>query len=430
MDGELRPRLCFISKGERGYGFHLHGERSRGGQFIRKVEPGSCADLAGLRAGDRVVEVNGENVENETHHEVVNRIREVDFRTRLLVVDKETDEYLSSRGLTCTEELAIELGNMSPRPSPANTPCSSPIPPILLRENGLLSPRTNRSYALSTVHPLTISHSPTSPVPDGRSSRKSVASSITIDSELQEEEQPEPEPTTELLPRLCHLLKGDSGYGFNLHSNKKKKGQFVRSVDPGSPAEQADMRPGDRIVEVNGLNIDGLKHSDVVAFVRAGGDEVQLLVVDPETDELFHRLGITPTTNHVKEVYVDDVTTESMPPTPSPTIDITSSHPPIINVTLTDSSISPKSSPKSRANGSTASQSSRSSTTHSEISSSDMSIQVPDDDDRCVPDPFAEGSLRLSPTAAEARKKALAGRNKKRAPPMDWSKKKEIFSNY
>lgn len=70
MDSELRPRLCFLTKGERGYGFHLHGERNRGGQFIRKVEPGSSADLAGLRPGDRVVEVNGENVEKENHHQV------------------------------------------------------------------------------------------------------------------------------------------------------------------------------------------------------------------------------------------------------------------------------------------------------------------------------------------------------------------------
>lgn len=70
MEIELRPRLCFLVKGERGYGFHLHGERNRGGQFIRKVEPGSSADLAGLRPGDRLVEVNGENVENETHYQV------------------------------------------------------------------------------------------------------------------------------------------------------------------------------------------------------------------------------------------------------------------------------------------------------------------------------------------------------------------------
>lgn len=70
MEPDLRPRLCFLVRTERGYGFHLHGERSKGGQFIRKVEPGSSADLAGLRPGDRLVEVNGENVENETHHQV------------------------------------------------------------------------------------------------------------------------------------------------------------------------------------------------------------------------------------------------------------------------------------------------------------------------------------------------------------------------
>uniref|UniRef100_A0A8C5TVF7 PDZ domain-containing protein n=1 Tax=Malurus cyaneus samueli TaxID=2593467 RepID=A0A8C5TVF7_9PASS len=55
---------------ESGYGFHLHGEKGKSGQFIRKVEPGSPAEAAGLRAGDRVVEVNGLNVEQETHHQV------------------------------------------------------------------------------------------------------------------------------------------------------------------------------------------------------------------------------------------------------------------------------------------------------------------------------------------------------------------------
>lgn len=66
----LRPRLCFLVRTERGYGFHLHGDKTRGGQFIRRVEPGSSADLAGLQPGDRLVEVNGENVENESHHQV------------------------------------------------------------------------------------------------------------------------------------------------------------------------------------------------------------------------------------------------------------------------------------------------------------------------------------------------------------------------
>ncbi|XP_078133822.1 NHERF family PDZ scaffold protein 2 [Sander vitreus] len=419
MESELRPRLCFLTKGERGYGFHLHGERNKGGQFIRKVEPGSSSDLAGLRPGDRVVEVNGENVENESHHQVVERIREVEHRTRLLVIDRDTDDYFRSRGLACTEDLAIEMGTLSPQPSPRSTPSNSPLP----RENSPLSPKPNHTHSFSPPAADVSTHTATQ-VNDKRSL---LTSSTATDTELQV--QPSPQSAVELLPRLCHLVKGENGYGFNLHSDKKKGGQFVRSVDPGSAAVSADIRPGDRLVEVNGVNIEGLKHSEVVLLIRAGGEEVRLLVVDQETDKLFHRLGITPNTSHVKDLHLDESVTESAPPTPSPTTELPTTDPPIINVTLTDSPIT-NTSPKSWVNGSSASHSSISSTTQSEISSSDMSIQVPNEDNRCGSDPFVDSGLRLSPTAAEAKQKALASRNKKRAPVMDWNKKHEIFSSF
>lgn len=54
----------------------------------------------------------------------------------------------------------------------------------------------------------------------------------------------------ELRPRLCHMKKGPDGYGFNLHSDKTRPGQYVRAVDPGSPAEAAGLAPQDRIIEV------------------------------------------------------------------------------------------------------------------------------------------------------------------------------------
>lgn len=58
----------------------------------------------------------------------------------------------------------------------------------------------------------------------------------------------------DLCPRLCHLKKGPNGYGFNLHSEKSRPGQFIRSVDPDSPASRAGLRPQDRLVEVTGLS--------------------------------------------------------------------------------------------------------------------------------------------------------------------------------
>ena len=103
--GAPLPRLCCLEKGPNGYGFHLHGEKGKVGQYIRLVEPGSPAEKSGLLAGDRLVEVNGENVEKETHQQVVNRIRAALNSVRLLVVDPETDERLQKLGVQVREEM-------------------------------------------------------------------------------------------------------------------------------------------------------------------------------------------------------------------------------------------------------------------------------------------------------------------------------------
>ena len=49
-------------------------------------------------------------------------------------------------------------------------------------------------------------------------------------------------------PRLCQIAKVDNfdGYGFNLHAEKNKPGQFIGKIDAGSPAEVAGLKEGDR----------------------------------------------------------------------------------------------------------------------------------------------------------------------------------------
>uniref|UniRef100_A0A3Q3J0B4 PDZ domain-containing protein n=1 Tax=Monopterus albus TaxID=43700 RepID=A0A3Q3J0B4_MONAL len=309
MASEWKPRLCVITKGENGYGFHLHAEAS------------------GLRPGDRVVAVNGVNVERETHHQVVQRIKTVEHETRLLVVDHETHESLRSLRLTATEAMAIH----------GTGPASSSSPP-------------------AEAH-----------------------------TQAQSESQPQVDPST-LAPRLCHLVKSEAGYGFNLHSDRSRPGQYIRSLDPGSPADHAGLRPQDRLIEVNGVNIEGMRHAEVVAFIKKGGDETWLLVVDPDTDEHFKRRGVIPTTMMVRPY----------PPNP-------------------------------KINGSSTTQSLRS--THSNFSSQGNSTQLADDEGARLLDPFAEMGLRLSATAAEEKMKAHA-KEKKRAPQMDWMKKYELFSNF
>lgn len=86
--------------------------------------------------------------------------------------------------------------------------------------------------------------------------------------------------------RLCHVIKSDNfdGYGFNLHAEKGKPGQYIGKVDEGSPAESAGLRQGDRIIEVNGVSIANETHKQVVQRIKALPNETKLLVIDPEDE--------------------------------------------------------------------------------------------------------------------------------------------------
>ena len=94
-----RPRQCHLKKWPdfQGYGFNLHAEKGKVGQFIGKVDPGSPSAVTGLKENDRIVEVNGVNVGNENHQQVVERIKANPNETKLLVVDKETDDYYKEK---------------------------------------------------------------------------------------------------------------------------------------------------------------------------------------------------------------------------------------------------------------------------------------------------------------------------------------------
>ena len=54
---------------------------------------------------------------------------------------------------------------------------------------------------------------------------------------------------------------------------------------------------------MNGVNIEGMRHAEVVAFIKNGGEGTRLLVVDPDTDEHFKTKGFVPTVDHLRGQY-------------------------------------------------------------------------------------------------------------------------------
>ncbi|XP_074080730.1 Na(+)/H(+) exchange regulatory cofactor NHE-RF1 [Macrotis lagotis] len=341
--GSALPRLCNLEKGPNGYGFHLHGEKGKVGQFIRLVEPGSPAEKAGLLAGDRLVEVNGENVEQESHQQVVSRIRAALGSVRLLVVDAEADERLQQLGVRVREDLL----HRQPPEGPAQ-----PAPP-----------------------------------------------------RAAEEPPPADQEQKELRPRLCAMKKGPNGYGFNLHSDKSKPGQYIRAVDPNSPAEASGLQAQDRIVEVNGVCMEGKQHGDVVTAIKAGGDETKLLVVDTETDEFFKKCKVIPSQEHLSGPLPEPVANGEVEKESS--------------ATWTEAVCE---SPKPASSRSTLSE-----------TSDEMDLQDgPKKQDSTPPSSTSSSSdpiLDFNISLAVAKERAHQKRSSKRAPQMDWSKKNELFSN-
>jgi len=92
------------------------------------------------------------------------------------------------------------------------------------------------------------------------------------------------------LPRLCHLRKWSDfdGYGFTLREDKLgPPGHYVSAVEAHSPAESVGLKTGQRVVEINGTNIAGENHRQVVLRIQAVPTETKLLVVDPDSESYY-----------------------------------------------------------------------------------------------------------------------------------------------
>ncbi|XP_005799363.1 Na(+)/H(+) exchange regulatory cofactor NHE-RF3 [Xiphophorus maculatus] len=202
-------KLCYLVKSKMGFGFSLRSARDERGLFMTQVESGKIAYNAGVRNEDRLLEVNGENVENYTHDEVVEKIKLGGKSIMLLLVDKETDSFYRNK--------KNKIGSW-----------------------------------LATVKFLP------------------------------------------LQPRFINMIKGSDGYGFLLRQEPGQEGHFIREVDKGSPAEKAGLREMDRVVAVNGTNVDNCSHEQVVDLIRLCLNTCSYLVVDKDTDQMYKQGKVSP----------------------------------------------------------------------------------------------------------------------------------------
>ncbi|XP_055061375.2 multiple PDZ domain protein isoform X2 [Misgurnus anguillicaudatus] len=76
---------------------------------------------------------------------------------------------------------------------------------------------------------------------------------------------------------------GGRGMGSRLSNGEMRRGIFIKHIAEDSPAASSSvLKEGDRILQVEGVDVSDLTHEEAVEAIRRAGDRVQLLVQSPQ----------------------------------------------------------------------------------------------------------------------------------------------------
>ncbi|KAL7983524.1 hypothetical protein Chor_000400 [Crotalus horridus] len=319
-----QPHLCYLIKEKNSYGFSLKSSTGQKGLFIVDLTPQGPAMKAGVQPNDRLIEINGENVENSTHEEVVEKVKKSGNQVVFLLLDKETDQYYYRRNMELTRgKASLKLLPHKPRNielKKGNTgygfylrmeqngkghlikdiDSDGPAAKAGLRDNDILvavngepvealdheavvekirqsgenttllvvDEETDTMYKMAKISPCLYCHTILEP-------HLSVAK---VPMHAEEENHK---------PRLCKLIKGLTGFGFRLNAINNIPGVFIKEVKKDGPADIAGLQDDDIVIEVNGTNVENEEYENVVARIPESGNSLTLLVCDKKAYQHF-----------------------------------------------------------------------------------------------------------------------------------------------
>ncbi|XP_062987764.1 disks large homolog 1 isoform X8 [Elgaria multicarinata webbii] len=223
-----------LVKGPKGLGFsiaggvgnqHIPGDNSI---YVTKIIEGGAAHKDGrLQIGDKLMAVNSVCLEEVTHEEAVTALKNTsDFV--YLKVAKPTSMFM----------------NDSYAPPDITNSYSQPV-------DNHISPSTYLGQSLPPASPGRYS-----PIPKG----------MLGDDEITRE------------PRKLVLHRGSTGLGFNIVGGEDGEGIFVSFILAGGPADlSGELRKGDRIISVNGVDLKAATHEEAAAALKNAGQAVAIV---------------------------------------------------------------------------------------------------------------------------------------------------------
>uniref|UniRef100_A0A8C0VDQ9 Na(+)/H(+) exchange regulatory cofactor NHE-RF3-like n=1 Tax=Cyanistes caeruleus TaxID=156563 RepID=A0A8C0VDQ9_CYACU len=312
-----QPWLCYLVKEETGYGFSLKSTEGQKGLFIVELSSQGAAAKAGVQNNDRLIEINGKNVENDTHEEVVEKVKKSENHVMFLLSNEETDRYFTSQRMALSKENASLRLNLSPlfilEHVIKDVNSGSPAAMAGLKDNDILvavnGERVDGLDHESVVGKIKQSEERTSLLVVDKETdsmyklvRKSTPLTLVQEvtkypndstpAKTEESVELHTEQKVNHKPRICKMVKGPNGFGFSLNMIKNKPGLFITEVQSQGPAGGAGVENNDFLVEVNGVNVTNESYDKVVARIQSTGDRLTLLVCSKDAYRYFQGQNI------------------------------------------------------------------------------------------------------------------------------------------
>ncbi|XP_078143842.1 discs large homolog 1-like protein isoform X22 [Centroberyx gerrardi] len=318
-----------LERGNSGLGFSIAGgtDNPHIGEdpsiFITKVIPGGAAAQDGrLRVNDVILRVNEVDVRDVTHSRAVEALKEAGSLVRLYVRRrKPVSEKLMEiklvkgpKGLgfsiaggvgnqhipgdnsiyvtkiieggaahkdgrlqigdkllavnsACLEEVSHEHAVTALKNTPDVVYLKVAKPNSVFMNDSFAPPDLTNSYSLQMenhISPPSFMGQPLPPAPSGRYSP--TPKSMLGDDDVTRE------------PRKVVLHRGATGLGFNIVGGEDGEGIFISFILAGGPADLCgELRKGDRLVSVNGVDLRSATHEQAAAALKNAGQTVTIV---------------------------------------------------------------------------------------------------------------------------------------------------------
>ncbi|CAL8105229.1 unnamed protein product [Orchesella dallaii] len=235
-----------------GFGFVIISSASKAGATIGRIVEGSPADRCGeLHVGDRILAVNQLDISQLHHSQVVQLIKDSGLVLTLSVLPVHPTPSTPTGALN---------SNAGLQPVPMTSPGHMHHNSISPAEMENLSLKDSQTGDMGTAFISPEGH------PIHFSSNHSAASSY---------------PDTHEQVFSVHLNRGNRGFGFSIRGGKEFQNMplfVLRLAEDGPAAMDGRMQVGDQILQINGINTQGMTHAQAIHLIKTGGASVHLLL--------------------------------------------------------------------------------------------------------------------------------------------------------